>query len=121
MMDFKTFTDGKGRAVLVDPSSKDITLKKIGFNTYTTFSSEDLDFIIELINTMIKSSEAKHYLYSDGENYESAEVILGSLRISIDSNSIYIDETTHVEGTTRSSLAGTLIIFDKFLINFNYG
>lgn len=120
-MDFKTFTDGNGRAVLVDPSSKDITLKKIGFNTYTTFSSEDLDFIIVSIESIIKSSEAKHYFYSDGEDYESAEVILGSLRISIDSKSIYIYETTHVEGTTRSSLAGTLIIFDKFLINFNYG
>lgn len=122
-MEFKTFTDGKGRAVLVDPSSKDITIKKVGYNTYTTILPEELDFIIESINTVINSREAKHYYYYNRDNdyYSSAVVVLGSLLISIDSSSIYIYDYFSFSSLdlANSNLNETMKIFNKFLEFYN--
>ena len=109
------YTDKIKRSIIIYPSLHEIILKNT--SEKGSLFSEDLDSILELINPLIESKEAKHYYYEGNKN--EVHVILGNLSICIDYYSLNISNKTYTKYLVHSSFEKTRTIFDKFLDYYN--
>ena len=111
--------DDRSRCLMLCPHSKEIIIQKLSYKVYANTSSEEIDIIVDLVKNIIESNSAKHY--SPKNDSESAFVILGNLRVYVNTWSLSIDNERYTKNLKLSSLGITNIIFDKFLNNFNDG
>ena len=112
----KYYGDGKGRYLSIDDFFKDVYIGRLDSNSYG--DSVNLDFIPDLIKSIITSKEAEHYCDSE---VECSEVILGSLHLSISTKEIIIYGDVDTSTFSPSDISLTMYYFDKFLDYFNYG
>ena len=110
----KYYSDDKGRYVSIDNFTNDIYLGRFGSNSYG--NPGDIDYIPDLIKSIITSDRAEHH-YSEEE--EGSVTILGSLRISISTTEIYIKGNVDSRLWSPSDSNRTMEYFNEFLKYFN--
>lgn len=110
----KYYGDGKGRYLSMDDYFKDVYIGRLGSNSYG--DSVNLDFLLDLIKSMITSKEAEHYC---DDEVGCSEVILGSLCISIETKEIFIHGNVDTSTFSPSDISLTMYYFDKFAEYFN--
>lgn len=109
----KYFSDDQGRYISIDDLTKGIYIGRLSSKSYGV--SGDLNYIFDLLDSIITSKSAEHYYsYYTG----CCEVILGSLHISIGTTVIHINETLD-KFLTPSDLDKTMNYYNKFLKYFN--
>ena len=112
----KYYGDKRGRYVSIDDLTKDIYIGRLSSESYG--DSTNMDFIPDLIRSIITSERAEHhYCIEDG----CCEVILGSLRISISTTEIYINGNVDTRLFSPSDFSRTMEYFNEFLDYFNNG
>lgn len=111
----KYYSDKRGRYLSIDDLTNDINIGRLSLNSYG--DPKNLDFIPDLVKSIITSKSAKHYFYEEGE---WSEVILGNLRISIHTKKIHIDGNVDIGLICLISKEDlTLKYFNEFLNYFN--
>lgn len=111
--------DDKSRCLRLCTHSKEIIIQKLSYKVYANTSSEEIDIIVDLVKNIIESNSAKHYLPQNKS--ESAFIILGNLRVYVNTWSLSVDNEYYNKNLKPYSLEITKSIFDKFLNNFNDG
>ena len=112
----KYYVDKIGRYVSIDDLTKDIYIGRLSSNSYGY--PEDIDYIPDLIKSIITSKRAEHHYCIEDR---CSEVILGSLRISIGTTEIYINGNGDTRLFSPSDSNRTLEFFNEFLDYFNNG
>ena len=81
--------DDRSRCLMLYHHSKEIILQKLSYKVYANTSSDEIDIIVDLVKNIIESNSAKHYLPQNDS--ESAFIILGNLRVYLNTWSLSID------------------------------
>lgn len=111
----KYYGDDKGRYFSIN-SYDGIYIGRISYKSFG--DSVNLNFLPDLIKSMITSKEAEHYCDTE---VGCSEVILGSIHLSIEAKEIHIDGNVDTSTFSPSDISLTMYYFNKFVEYFNNG